>query len=331
MLTFSRVWLAPRGLGNPCGVRRSILKLARFTAPAAVLMCLEHTPIHTALPNLRVLQEINAFHPKAHVFSMRGNQWPLHGLRNLESLTVTISLACACGLWLLTANPMSRLRVLYLEAHIQAPEYENPTQLIQVLANRCPALEELTMKWILIGYTPRPMQNVEIDAAVFEPLAACASLTKLDLSAPFALTFDELGAGRLATALSRLRICRLCFIPIDGPSAERHRILPALAGLVPFAEHCPRLEELHLIVDPKVPAVGAVPALRFPALRKLSIGHFVEPEGWNASAVARYLAALLPSCCSVAVPPRPVWNRLWKNAGEIEEGETDAFELISTV
>ncbi|KAJ7040648.1 hypothetical protein C8F04DRAFT_223923 [Mycena alexandri] len=328
LLTFHRMW-RPEDAGILADYAAQFSRLIRLVAPAVVVANLKH--IHTALPRLRVIKEINASYPKLHINVAR-DDWPVQ-VANLECLAVTVTFACARTL--LTENSMLRLQVLYLEAHIRAHE-ESPTQFFQVLANRCPALAELTVRWVqsTMIFNPQSMENVEIHVSVFEPLQACTSLAILDLSAPFALAFGEPEAERLATLLSHLRICRLAFIPLYGPIAKRHT-LPGLAGLVPFATHCHRLEELSINLDPKVPSLGVVPAVRFgPALRKLSIGHFIEPQGWNAAAVARYFAALVPRYCSVTIPPPPHWSRLWKRSVEIEEGEgrlKEAFQLISGV
>jgi hypothetical protein len=229
---------------------------------------------------------------------------------------------------------MSSLRILYLDAQILEPQQLDMTEFCRTLATQCPALEELIMNWVG-GWNSFPglMVDREIDVAQFEPLADCALLSVLEISAPCTLTFDQDGAERLATALSRLRICRLTFIPLRGPLAEHHT-LPGLATLIPFASHCHQLEELSLILDPKLPGDGVLPTIRFsPAFRNLSIGHFVDAAGWDASTVARYLAQLVPRYCSLTIPPAPHWRTVWTNLDEIAEGENhlkDAFELVPT-
>jgi hypothetical protein len=229
---------------------------------------------------------------------------------------------------------MSSLRILYLDAQILEPQQLDMTEFCRTLATQSPALEELIMNWVG-GWNSFPglMMDGEIDVAQFEPLADCALLSVLEISAPCTLTFDQEGAKRLATALSRLRICRLTFIPLRGPLAEHHT-LPGLATLIPFASHCHQLEELSLILDPKLPGDGVLPTIRFsPAFRNLSIGHFVDAAGWDASTVARYLAQLVPRYCSLTIPPAPHWRTVWTNLDEIAEGENhlkDAFELVPT-
>jgi hypothetical protein len=328
MLTFSRVWrdedasiLARYACQFP--------QLTRLAAPPSVVVELED--VRTALPNLRALLEISVLRPKTYVHDLRG-RWPTRVGTKIETLAVSVPFASASQL--LVANRMSSLRILYLDAQILEPQQLDMTEFCRTLATQCPALEELIINWVG-GWNSFPglMMGGEIDVAQFEPLAGCTLLSVLEISAPCTLAFDQDGAERLATALSRLRICRLTFIPLRGPLDEHHT-LPGLATLIPFASHCHQLEKLSLILDPKLPDDGVLPTIRFsPAFRNLSIGHFVDAAGWDASAVARYLAQLVPRYCSLTIPPAPHWRTVWTNLDEIAEGENhlkDAFELVPT-
>ncbi|KAJ7878746.1 hypothetical protein B0H14DRAFT_2710739 [Mycena olivaceomarginata] len=170
---------------------------------------------------------------------------------------------------------------------------------LRALSTRCTALQELTIKCVGHGLFPSMVDQIHVSE--FEPLADCESLAVLDLSGPCALTF-ETDAQLAAILPPHLRVCRVAFVPLTGPLAEprSQRPSPSLEALIPLAARCRQLEELSVVLDPTVPAnADTGPIDRFsPVFRKLSIGHYVGAQGWDAPAVARYLARFLPQDCS---------------------------------
>ncbi|KAJ6551284.1 hypothetical protein B0H19DRAFT_1378058 [Mycena capillaripes] len=335
LLTFSRTF-REEDATILAGYVSQFPQLMRLSAPGAVLASLQDIP--TALPKLRALLEINALRPQITVRDYRGAWRPDQIGTTIEHLAVSVTFDGA--ITLLSANRMAHLRILNLEALMSSePQNQDMTTFFRTISTRCPALEELTIKWTLYFMTSltSTMQSRELEISEFEPLADCALLSVLDISAPCALTFDESKVALFAAVLPpNLRICRLSFIPPRGPIAERPTF-SSLASLVPFAMHCRFLEELSVMLDPKLPDVDTDvgPIIPFgPRFRSLSIGHFVAARGWDASAVALYLARLLPQDFSVTVPSRPIWSRpLWTNQEEIAEGENrlkQAFGLVPT-
>ncbi|KAJ7719094.1 hypothetical protein DFH07DRAFT_947188 [Mycena maculata] len=284
LLTFGRDW-RPEDPVILAQYASQFPTLIRFAAPAVVLARLQNTPI--SLPKLRVLIETNALRPKVFIDHFR-THWPTP-IARIRHLAISVTLTCASQL--IAANPMSSLRILYLETFMSQPEQSHMQEFFRTLGNQCPGLEELTLMWLGLSWITTSTDNGEMDISVFEPLVDCTSLAVLDISAACALIFDEDGAERLAIILSNLRICRLTFIPFYGPIAEAHT-LPSLAALLPFAFNCLRLEELSLVIDPTVPDTRDDLLGFSPVFRKLSIGHYVGGQGWASSAVAGFLAAV---------------------------------------
>ncbi|KAJ7868876.1 hypothetical protein B0H13DRAFT_2670196 [Mycena leptocephala] len=164
------------------------------------------------------------------------------------------------------------------------------------------------------------------------PTRVGTKIETLAVSVPFASASQLLVANRM----SSLRILYLDAQILEPQQLDMTEFCRTLATQCPALEELIMnwLEELSLILDPKLPDDGVLPTIRFsPAFRNLSIGHFVDAAGWDASAVARYLAQLVPRYCSLTIPPAPHWRTVWTNLDEIAEGENhlkDAFELVPT-
>ncbi|KAJ7678080.1 hypothetical protein DFH06DRAFT_1465859 [Mycena polygramma] len=330
LLTRTRDWRR-EDAGILAGYASQFPRLIRLAAPAVVLAELKN--ISTIFPNLRALIETSALSRK--VLADHAWQWSIRPGPLIEHLAFSLPFSGATQM--LNTNPLSHLRILYLEAHIY-PQEPSMTAFFRCLPTRCPALEELTIRWVGVmrGLAAGPVRSRELDVSEFDSLADCVRLSILDISAVCTLTFNEAGAIRFPAVLPpRLRICRLIFILLSGPVGERHTF-PSLASLASFAAHCRYLQELSIVLDPKVPDdTDTIPVIPFgPAFRKLSIGHYVEAEGWDPSTAARYLAKLVTQDCSLGVPPRPYSTGRWKDQDEeVTAGESrlkEAFELVPT-
>ncbi|KAK7035837.1 hypothetical protein R3P38DRAFT_607377 [Favolaschia claudopus] len=331
-LTLYRVWRPedPINLARYAGMFPGLVHLS---APEAVVRHLENIP--TTFPNLKRLIEVTSLYPKPYVQLPR-HHWEPH-IANTRIETLALSLTLACASTIITTNHPSHLRTLLLEAHMPRIDQQPLRQFLQALGGSCPALEDLTVRWtgILSHLMHDPqLANTEIDATVFDPLAHCTLLSSLDITIPSSLTFNENGAAGLATILPNLQICRLTFIPIGGPAVEQ-RTLPELGTLVPFAQHCRRLQELSLVLDPRISIddVDMTTIVAFnPEFRKLSIGQFAPSVNWDPESVAQYLSNLVPKYCSVKIPPRPHWSARWQHEDTIAAGTErlkQAFVLLS--
>jgi hypothetical protein len=329
MLTFNRVW-RDEDATILASYATQFPRLTHFSAPPSVVAALEDIP--TALPHLRVLHELSALRPKIAARDYRLVEWTTPLGSALEDLALTAT--CASALELLAANRLPRLRILYLEAPMQIAAPQAMAPFLRALSTRCTALQELTIKCVGHGLFPSMVDQIHVSE--FEPLADCESLGVLDLSGPCALTF-ETDAQLAAILPPHLRVCRVAFVPLTGPLAEprSQRPSPSLEALMPLAARCRQLEELSVVLDPTVPAnADTGPIDRFsPVFRKLSIGHYVGAQGWDARAVARYLARFLPRDCSVGLPRELLWSGRWIEQGEISAGRErlkEAFELVHT-
>ncbi|KAJ7883557.1 hypothetical protein B0H14DRAFT_2702228 [Mycena olivaceomarginata] len=316
MLTFNRVW-RDEDATILASYATQFPRLTHFSAPPSVVAALEDIP--TALPHLRVLHELSALRPKIAARDYRLVEWTTPLGSALEDLALTAT--CASALELLTANRLPSLRILCLEAPMQIAAPQAMASFLRALSTRCTALQELTIKCVGHGLFPSMVDQIHVSE--FEPLADCESLAVLDLSGPCALTF-ETDAQLAAILPPHLRVCRVAFRPS-----------PSLEALIPLAARCRQLEELSVVLDPTVPAnADTGPIDRFsPVFRKLSIGHYVGAQGWDAPAVARYLARFLPQDCSVGLPRELLWSGRWIEQEEIAKGRDrlkEAFELVHT-
>ncbi|KAJ6504091.1 hypothetical protein C8R47DRAFT_1210182 [Mycena vitilis] len=328
MLRPNRVW-RPEDAGILAGYASRFPHLVSLAAPATVIMELRNIP--ALLPKLRALLETSAL-SRTPIADPAG-QWAIQPGPLIEHIAFSLPFLGATRF--LNTSPLSHLRILYLEAQID-PEQPSMAPFFQSLPTRCPALEELTLRWVGVMLGRPTVQSRELDVSEFASLVDCERLSILDISAHCTLTFNEAEAIQFPAVLPpSLRICRLAFLLLKGPVGERHTF-PSMASLASFAAHCRSLQELSIVLDPKVPNdTDAVPVISFgPAFRKLSIGHYVDAEGWDASAVARYLAKLATKDCSLVVPPRPYSTGRWKDQDEeVTAGESrlkDAFELVPT-
>lgn len=124
------------------------------------------------------------------------------------------------------------------------------------------------------------------------PLPTCSRLTHVCIALQpwVSLTNDELEALARAWPLA----VSVEFFESSERSWDPPH--PTLAGFIPFAQHCRRLEYLQLAIDARErpPSCSVSPSL---SLTKLSVGR--SPISENAEEVALFLKKLFPLMLSV--------------------------------
>ena len=222
--------------------------------------------------------------------------------------------------------------------YIHLPSVVSPStvnEYITAVAENCKLLQKLYIDLFIPpvpeGHFPHPAQRhaQSLTWADLRPILLCTHLQVLEVTwpSPFHLTQDDV--EELASSWPSLQILQLnC---LSNPILSLDQPTLTLRALIPFAAHCPELEELGLDVDTNAALltddVSAPPPKPFRKLARLHFGlsSLVEP-----GPTALFLSQLCPLGCEIWPGPRvpdgfdfhyPPWLSelldLWAEVGRV--------------
>ncbi|KAJ7475723.1 hypothetical protein FB451DRAFT_1173730 [Mycena latifolia] len=210
---------------------------------------------------------------------------------SLWDLSLTVSLSDGIEFMRNSFAP-TNLTALYLDSHL-IESAAAVHELLSVLAETCQLLESLGVV-TLISSVDLPSEE-HITFSTLRPLQNFPNLTIFELihQNPLDLTLEDL--DQLARSWPSLRK----LILNNEPAVSSHSTL-TLKALLPFAKHCPELEQLGLFINAStadLPSTYATDftslyrSMPFGKLQRLSMGvSLIEDEG----AVALFLSQLCP-------------------------------------
>jgi hypothetical protein len=155
----------------------------------------------------------------------------------------------------------------------------------------------------------------------FHPLLSCANLTEVVILTANGIDIDDAFLKRMATAWLQLQTLDL----LAGCQVAAYASRATLAGLLPLAQHCPRLESLALALD----ATHADPEILRDGLSNCGLArlNIVESPLSSPGAVAAFLAAIFPNLQVVSSRQEGNRNKLAPAGAMIME----AWALVSTL
>ncbi|KAJ7354499.1 hypothetical protein DFH08DRAFT_855031 [Mycena albidolilacea] len=123
----------------------------------------------------------------------------------------------------------------------------------------------------------------------FHALLSCANLTEVVILTANGVDIDDAFLKRMATAWPQLRTLDLS----PGCQSAGYAPRTMLAGLLPSAQHCPRLESLALVLD----ATRADPEILRDGISNCALARLdvVESPLSSPGAVAAFFAAIFPN------------------------------------
>jgi hypothetical protein len=123
----------------------------------------------------------------------------------------------------------------------------------------------------------------------FYPLLSYANLTEVVIRTANGIDIDDAFLKRMATAWPQLRTLGLS----PGCQSAGYAPRTTLAGLLPLAQHCPRLESLALVLD----ATRTDPEILRDGISNCALARLdvVESPLSSPGAVAAFLAAIFPN------------------------------------
>ncbi|KAI0715672.1 hypothetical protein C8T65DRAFT_643659 [Cerioporus squamosus] len=157
-------------------------------------------------------------------------------------------------------------------------------------------------------------ERLTVVPAHISPLLDFRRLIRLDLKVNWELRLDDQACADMAHAWPRIQYLKLASA---NPSADNVHSLPTLAGLVPFAIHCPHLEDLCIQFSAldiqhttSLPRRSERPSLQYLDVECCPISH---PDR-----VAAFLARTFPELTSLSMEDsedtrnRPEWTKDWE-------------------
>lgn len=208
---------------------------------------------------------------------------------------------------------------------------------ITAVAENCKLLQKLYIDLFVppthedIIPLPLPVERYaeNMTWADIRPALLCARLQVLEITWPTQFQLSQEDVEELASSWPSLQILQLNCLP--NPIVPLSPPTLTLRALVPFAEHCPALEELGLDVDTHTAWLTDDPSAPPPRpFRKLARLHFGLSSLAEAGPIALYLSQLCPLGCEIWPGPRvpdrfdfeyPPWlNELldvWGEAGRV--------------
>lgn len=166
-------------------------------------------------------------------------------------------------------------------------------QLLAALAMTCFSLEDLTLRFASYGWEGNTQQPLDIlKFADIEPFLDIALLHSFSIDYSWALLLTQENLHRIAERGSRFRVLLLNPYPTFIPDNDVADTLPALEALHKFAEYCPLLETLGVLLSAMHPT-GTLPSVPFRSLRHLFIG-------WSRIPIFSYSPALLTQWQSIS-------------------------------
>ena len=204
-------------------------------------------------------------------------------------------------------------------------------QLLSALSENCPPLKVLELSSILdasvTNITDHPPGYITLDT--LKPIFTLPHLVIFELQHQYPLLMTQQDITLLASSCPALENIRL---GIDTIYLTESTL--TLAALVPFAQHCPKLEHLGLFVNATaiaVPEVSPTAAPKpFKSLQYLYMGYSMIDKWLNP---AIYLSQLLGPECEITA--EPLWdedNDISEELNHIKEARSELWDkAITTV
>ncbi|KAJ7284598.1 hypothetical protein C8J57DRAFT_1119522 [Mycena rebaudengoi] len=204
---------------------------------------------------------------------------------SLWDLSMTVTLADATRFMNQPASP-TNLTELYIDSRL----VETPAavhDLLSVLADNCQLLQSLGIVTFISEIVPEELPTEDcISFATLRPLQRFPNLTVFELIHQYPMDLKLAEVEQLARAWPSLRKLILNNEPVVSS-----RCPLTLTALLPFAQHCPELEQLGLFLDASAADLPAAPARPFARLQRLSMGVSLIAE---PGPVALFLSKLCP-------------------------------------
>lgn len=210
--------------------------------------------------------------------------------------------------------PTSRVRRLWIKFS-PAKQGSSPVEvrtLTRAFATTCTGLEDLTLRFASYGWDGFTEQATEaLRYSDFEAIMLMPFLHSfaIDHTWPLLITPDDVRT--IAKLASRFKVLLLNPYPTHAPDANFAEVLPPLETLQYFAECCPHLEELGLLVSAMAPS-GASPRAAFRNLRHLYVG-------WSWIPTFSHSPALYPQ-----------WQRIAFFLSSLVDGDAKLWTVYNT-
>ncbi|KAK7438175.1 hypothetical protein VKT23_018105 [Stygiomarasmius scandens] len=162
-------------------------------------------------------------------------------------------------------------------------------------------------------------------AQALRPILQVPSISTFEIEHPFPADFGLEDVTEIATAWPNLKSLKLCCDPFVSQQPTSKQL--DLRAILPFAQHCPQIEQLGLLINAKsssMPSNAEIDAL--PSLfKKLQIFSVGISEIQHEGAVAQWLSLVCTPGCVIQCGPRwyePGEEELelvtrWKRVGEL--------------
>ncbi|CCM05227.1 uncharacterized protein FIBRA_07437 [Fibroporia radiculosa] len=188
-----------------------------------------------------------------------------------------------------------RLTSLYVHA-IAIAARDDVRQFFMAVVSRTPAITTLHLDFIIYPHAPfsvpGPPTHERPNITTFRPLFACRHMKSFEFRWDYALNLTDQNMEEFAVSWPALEHFMLNSEPViefDPPPLT-------LAALVPFAQHCPMLQELGLYVDADALPSRSLAIVPFKSLQKLFVG---ASKILVVDAVALFLSQLCALECEV--------------------------------
>lgn len=172
---------------------------------------------------------------------------------------------------------------------------------LSVIAEACLALQSLTL---LLIQSPDADEESFVTLDGLREILKLTSLTVLEIDDKRLPDFDDKDMGILAPWCRRLNILNLCLFA-RGPATSK---LPTLASLIPFAQHCPYLNNLGYFMDASGPLPPLPPGYTPPESLSLDISPYTPIE--NTAGVVAFLIEFLSPAGDIEINPQHCYLRL---------------------
>lgn len=172
-------------------------------------------------------------------------------------------------------------------------------QFFTALVAQHPQLQDLYVDFIVgpdapIVYPPPPLHS-RPGIETIRPLLSSPSLTSFGFRWDYQLNLTQADVEEIASSWPRLESLLLNCQPIPEVSGP----ILTMNALLPFARHCPRIEQLGLYLNGHMMprrAPSSLPPVRFTSLRTLSVG---ASSITSVDSTALFLSQLLPPGCKI--------------------------------
>ncbi|TFK83239.1 hypothetical protein K466DRAFT_529217 [Polyporus arcularius HHB13444] len=205
------------------------------------------------------------------------------------------------------ATRLKNLRELSLTLPSAPSEQAIHDSFVRITAEVSPSLTNVNLYFTSRHISPSPSFSA---SRIFRSLLRFSQLTEFNVEfdcAQYPPIFDDDDAAAFAAAWPELSYFRF------WPSSLR-LCRPTISGLVEFARHCPRLEDIHLpsLDVASLPPPASIPALARHSMRRLYIEPLVGASQTNLLELAVILDRLFPNLQA----PRSATPSQFHRAGE---------------